>query len=103
MLGAAAPAPMGLRAALRWLRCPCQFPGIASWVWNKLALMAPALILCGRIPGDSRAITGEQPCPARCRPAEVMGGRGAGPAVPLPAVPHSDGSAGWSAAPWVGL
>lgn len=39
---------------------PClgQFPSMALWVWSKLALMAPALILCGRISSDSRAITG---------------------------------------------
>lgn len=63
VLEGAAPAPMVLRVALPWPRCPCQFPSIASWVWNKLASMAPALILRGRIPSDSRAITGRAAVP----------------------------------------
>lgn len=62
--------------------CPGQFPSIGLWVWNKLALMAPALILCGRIPRDSRAITGGAAMPSAASsppaaaPMEEMGGRG---------------------------
>lgn len=75
--GHAAPASVVLRVALPRPRYPCpgQFPSMVLWVWNKLAFMAPALILCGRIPRDSRAITGRAALPgmasspsSRCSP-----------------------------------
>ena len=75
--GYAAPAGLVLRVVLPRPRYPCpgQFPSMVLWVWNKLALMAPALILCGRIPRDSRAITGRAALPStasspssRCSP-----------------------------------
>lgn len=83
-LGEAAPANLVLRGVLPRPRYPCpgQFPSIGLWVWNKLALMAPALILCGRIPRDSRAITGGAAMPSAASsppaaaPMEEMGGRG---------------------------
>lgn len=103
-LGYIAPASMVLKVVLPWPRYPClgQFPSMVLWVWNKLALMAPALILCGRIPRDSRAITGKAALPSvasspssRC----FRGGDGRAPwgststpAVPMPCIiPHARG------------
>ncbi|XP_009278382.1 PREDICTED: LIM homeobox transcription factor 1-beta [Aptenodytes forsteri] len=69
------------------------------WVWNKLALVAPALILCGRIPRDSRAINRESSL-AQCGvlpiqpliPTEEMGGLSEAVLAlrqcPLPAAAH---------------